>query len=119
MNVSRFCLSLSGAVLAVPPVVAQPLAIETVVVGDPGNAVDPGTGFGSVANQYHIGKHEVTNAQYASFLNAVAATDSFNLCNPSMTSDVRGGINRAGSSGSYTDSVKPGYANMPVVYVSF
>jgi formylglycine-generating enzyme required for sulfatase activity len=89
-----------------------------VLVGNAGNAADS-TGFGSVASAYHIGKFEVTNTQYAAFLNAVASTDTFNLYSTMMDLDARGGISRSGSSGSFTYSVKPGYETMPVVFVSF
>ncbi len=52
--------------------------IDWVTVGDPGNACDshPYGCPGAVAYEYRIGKYEVTNAQYAEFLNAVAATDT-------------------------------------------
>ena len=35
---------------------------------------------------YRIAKYEVTNAQYAEFLNAKAATDPLGLYNPNMAS---------------------------------
>jgi len=60
----------------------------------------------------------VTNAQYAEFLNAVAATDTNNLYNTSMAGNF-GGITRSGSSGSYTYAVNAGRANNPVTYVSW
>jgi len=47
-------------------------------VGSPGNAADD-TGYGAVAHSHQIGKYPVTNAQYAEFLNAVAATDTYAL----------------------------------------
>ena len=48
---------------------------------------------------YSIGKYEVTNAQYAQFLNAVAVTDPNALYHTSMGSNVRGGITRSGGVG--------------------
>lgn len=122
-RIHRIFLPAAAVVLA-SVAQAQPLFIDTVAVGNVGNAADPlnsGSvpGIGSVGYEYHIGKYEVTNTQYAAFLNAVAATDTFSLYNTSMGSDARGGITRSGSSGSYTYSVKSGYENMPVVYVSF
>jgi formylglycine-generating enzyme required for sulfatase activity len=73
-----------------------------------------------VAAPYKIGKYEVTNAQYAEFLNAVAATDTNGLYSTSMGSDATfGGITRSGVSGSYSYSVKSGFASKPVNYVSF
>jgi formylglycine-generating enzyme required for sulfatase activity len=95
---------------------------------------DGTTGYGSVPYSFQISKFEVTNAQYVEFLNAVAATDTFGLYNPSMESNTRGGIVRAGSPGSFTYAVKtdaigqgPGgadgddytYANKPLGHVSF
>jgi formylglycine-generating enzyme required for sulfatase activity len=95
-------------------------------MGDPGNAADTEvmndetTGYGSVGYVYKISKYEVTNAQYAEFLNAVAATDTNALYNASMGSDATfGGITRSVVSGSYTYTVKSGFAAKPVVYVSF
>lgn len=103
---------------------AQPVVtIETVTVGDPGNAADT-TGYGSVAYEFNIGKYEVTIGQYTSFLNAVAATDTYSLYNPSMGSNLNvAGISRVGSDGSYTYSVISnsfGYSgNRPISYVSW
>jgi len=88
-------------------------------VGNAGNAADPTTGFGAVGYDYRIGTHEVTNAQYASFLNAVAASDPNGLYNTSMGSDARGGITRSGSDGSYTYSVKANMGDKPVNFVSW
>jgi hypothetical protein len=54
---------------------ATAVTISTVPVGDVGNAADPATGYGAVNYAYSIGTYDVTVSQYASFLNAVAATD--------------------------------------------
>jgi formylglycine-generating enzyme required for sulfatase activity len=76
--------------------------------------------LGIAAYPYQIGKYEVTNAQYAEFLNAVAVTDTNALYNTNMGSNnTFGGITRSGSSGSYSYAVKSGFANKPVNYVSF
>jgi len=93
------------------------ISINLVNVGNAGNAADTTT-YGAVAYGYNVGAYEVMNSQYAAFLNAVAASDTYHLYNASMGSDARGGITQGGSAGSYTYSVKSGYANMPVVYVS-
>lgn len=96
---------------------AQPITIETVPVGNVGNAPDT-TGFGAVGYSYNIGKYEVTNSQYASFLNAVAATDTFELYSHYMAQPT-GGIIRSGASGNYSYAVKSGFENKPVNNVSF
>jgi len=93
------------------------ITIPTVAIGNPGNAADS-TGYGSVAYTYNIGQTEVTNAQYAAFLNAKAASDPFNLYNENMAGSF-GGITRSGSAGSYTYATVSGRANNPVNYVSF
>lgn len=108
------------------------LNMETVSVGNPGNAGElsgagAGTGgagpdriCGAVAYIYKIGKYEVTAGQYTEFLNAVAATDTYGLYNTSMWSSSYGcKIERSGTSGNYTYSVASDWANRPVNYVSY
>jgi formylglycine-generating enzyme required for sulfatase activity len=100
---------------------ARAVTIPTVPVGNPGNAGDvqsQGT-FGAVGYEYRIGTYEVTNSQYAEFLNAKAASDPLGLYNSSMDSDPRAGITRSGSSGNYTYAVKTNMGNKPVNYVSW
>jgi len=110
-----------AALLLVLPAHAE-VTIDWVTVDDPGNAADD-TGHGAVADVYRISKYEVTNAQYAEFLNAVAATDTYELYLTMMGSvgspDYGSGITRSGSSGSYTYSVITGREDIPVNYVSF
>ena len=78
------------------------------------------SGYGSVDYTYWISKYEVTNAQYAEFLDAVAAADANGLYNPAMGSNATfGGITRSGVSGSYRYDAKVGFENKPVVFVSF
>tara|TARA_B110000003_G_scaffold180836_1_gene179987 strand:- start:33 stop:944 length:912 start_codon:yes stop_codon:yes gene_type:complete len=102
---------LAAGLLAVFSATAA-IEIDTVQVGNKGNANDS-TSYGGVVYDYHIGTYEVTNSQYTAFLNATAATDTHSLYNSSM------GINRAGSSGSYTYSEKSGFGDKPVFYVGF
>ena len=102
---------------------AQPLlTIDTVTVGDAGNAADTTT-YGAVAYDFNIGKYEVTIGQYTSFLNAVAATDTYSLYNASMATDLNvAGISRSGASGSYTYAVVNNggdSSNRPITYVSW
>jgi formylglycine-generating enzyme required for sulfatase activity len=99
----------------------QAIVINTVPVGNPGNAADTRYGsYGSVAYSYNIDKYEVTAGQYTAFLSAVAATDSYGLYNTGMWSGPYGcQIQQTGTSGSYSYSVASAYANRPVNYVSF
>lgn len=96
--------------------------VEMVKVGNVGNAADQDFGdgtFGAVPYEYSIGKTEVTLAQYAAFLNAVAATDAFGLYHPSMATDLNiAGITQSGTSGSFTYTVI-GDGTRPVTYVSW
>jgi len=103
--------------------------VEFKQVGDPGNTPDT-TGYGTVAEEFRIGKYEITIGQYTEFLNAVAATDTYSLWNASMESDLNiAGISRSGTSGGYSYSVigpsgttpagasSPG--NRPITYISW
>ena len=73
------------------------ITINTVLVGNPGNANDPGDGdagnsgiqnYGAVSYAYRIGTTEVTVGQYTAFFNAVADTDTYALYNTSMGTDL-------------------------------
>lgn len=95
------------------------VTIDSVGVGNAGNAADPTTGYGAVGYDYWIGKYEVTLNQYRDFLNAVAKTDTYSLWNTLMGSDAKiAGITRSGSAGSYTYAVS-GNGSRPVTYVSW
>jgi len=99
---------------------ASAVQMDWVSVGAPGNACDPwySSCFGAVAYTYQISRYEVTNAQYAEFLNAVAAADPNALYHTGMSA-AYGGITRAGSSGSYSYGVIAGRGATPVNFVSF
>ena len=110
----------TALILAVPAY-AWAITIDTVPVGNTGNANDPATGnlYGGVTHAYRIDKHEVTVGQYAAFLNAVAKTDTHALYNTLMATRVNiAGIARSGASGSFSYS-PIGSANRPVTYVSW
>jgi len=106
---------------------AANIAIDTVSVGNAGNAPDQlytfnnpdNLLFGSVGYEYRIGKHEVTNAQYAAFLNEKAKSDPLILYDANMASSPRGGVVRSGVSGSYTYSTKLDMDNKPVNFVDW
>jgi formylglycine-generating enzyme required for sulfatase activity len=65
---------------------AQAVTIDWVSVGNPNNAADTASNClnapadcGSVDHAYFISKYETTNAHYAEFLNAKAASDALGL----------------------------------------
>ena len=104
--------------------------IETVTIGDPGNANDtqPENGFpdhhyGAVSYTYAIGKYEVTNDEYTAFLNAVDRTgiNPNGIYNGLMGSNsVNGGIafgSERIDGAKY--ATRAGFGRKPVVYVSF
>ena len=96
------------------------VTLEWVTVGNAGNANDY-TGYGGVGYEYQIMKYEVTNAQYAEFLNSVdaAGANPNGIYNDAMGSDVRGGINfTAGNAAGSKYAVKTDMGDKPVVYVS-
>jgi formylglycine-generating enzyme len=97
---------------------AGAVTIDMVTVGDPGNTADTTT-YGAVADAFQIMKFEFQNSQFADFLNAVAATDTYSLYNSNMGSNARGGITRSGTPGSYTYAIRTNMGNKPVNYVSW
>lgn len=104
--------------------------IQTVAVGNAGNApIEIGltevddrwfkTGsFGAVDYDFRIATTEVTNDQYALFLNSVNATNTHRLYDHRMQTSVYGGINISGRSGDLTYTVKPNMGDKPVVFVT-
>ncbi|MGA0438743.1 MAG: hypothetical protein ACO3PO_14325 [Limisphaerales bacterium] len=92
-----------------PPLAqAAIITLDTVTVGDAGNA-DDSNSLGGVDYSFNMGCFEVSNGQYTEFLNAVAATDTHGLYQSGMHYNYRSrasntGIVRSGSSGSYSYS---------------
>lgn len=112
-------LGLVLGMMAMGTTAVQGIVIDTVVIGDIGNANDPTTGFGGVNYAYAIGKYEVTLTQYTAFLNAVAVTDTYSLYSVDLGIDQNiAGIYRTGSNGSYSYSLI-GSGNRPVTNVTW
>jgi len=125
MKRSTMLVVLTSAVLAACSTAQAVVTISWANVGDQNNTAND-IGFGSVAYRYAIAKFEVTNAQYVEFLGAVAASDPKGLYNTNMAGVVNssnpfglGGILRSGSSGSYSYSLRSGWADKPVNFVSY
>jgi formylglycine-generating enzyme required for sulfatase activity len=122
-----------AAMLLMAAGVVQAALIDTVPVGNPGNAGElsgagaggygPSVTSGAVAYAYNIGKYEVTASQYTAFLNAVGGVDTYALYNTGMADTSNGsGITRSGGgtvSNPYTYSVAPAFTNRPVNFVSW
>jgi formylglycine-generating enzyme len=100
--------------------------LETVPVGNVGNAKDPNTGnaYGQVNYAYNIGKYEVTAGQYTEFLSAVAGVDTYSLYTMNMA-NINGsgcGITRSGGGtvgNPYIYVVDTNFINRPVNCVNF
>ena len=108
----------AGIILCLPSAASAAVTIDWVTVGDPGNP-DDSTNRGGVAYTYQIAKYEVTVGQYTEFLNTKAKTDTYDLYNANMGSDLNiAGISRSGAPGSYVYAVI-GSSNRPVTYVSW
>ncbi|GEM_PF-6067418 len=122
---SRACVVWAAVVLFCLGGTVWAVTIDTVIVGDPGNAPDTRyytPGYGSVGYSYRIGKYEITAGQYCAFLNAKASvSDVHGLYNPWMADPIGAlgcNIRRDGSPGSYTYSVPSDWTDRPVNYVS-
>jgi len=98
--------------------------IRTVRVPDAGNAADPATGFGAVAEEFSIGKFEISLTEYTVFLNTVATNPAAPahiqaLYHPQMEGDTSvKGIQRQLSNGAYGYQVISD-GGRPVTYVSW
>lgn len=104
-----------------PMVFAANITIDTVPVGNAGNAADD-TGFGAVAYNYRIGTTEVTNAQYAHFLNSVdpMGENSLETYHGFMTFSDRGGIDfDLGAVPGSKYQTKAGFEDRPVNFVDW
>lgn len=139
-HVSTQCLFVSAGILVWGLGARAEVVIETVTVGNAGNAGEnsgesdpdgwgPDRICGPVDYVYNIGTFEVTAGQYTEFLNAVAAADPYGLWNPSMDSNSAPQgcqITQHGSSGSYTydfsgrpSGTEADWLDRPVNYVSW
>ena len=130
MSMRAVATGLAAMLLLAGGMAQADITIDTVAVGNAGNAADTrynGVSVGAVSYEYNIGKYEVTAGQYCEFLNAVAATDTYGLYNPNMDSSLFGcQITQNGDSGNYTydfsgapSGTEADWANRPVNYVSF
>lgn len=108
--------------LFAPSVTFGQVEFDWAKIGNPHNAgdVQPQGTFGSVGYTYRISKHEVTNAQYTEFLNAVDPSGLNSLClfDGEMSTDT-GGIEKTGTTDGARYAVKTGRGQNPVTYVDW
>lgn len=132
-----------GMLLAAQAATAA-VSFDWATVGDPGNAADTAvmnkpagasyadytTGYGTVDYTYRISKDNVTNSQYAAFLNAVdpLGTNAYKLWDANMSDHVIGGVGPQPASTGGIDrdlaaaegarySVKAGQDQFPAIWV--
>jgi formylglycine-generating enzyme len=130
-NIRAFASCVAVA-LALAATDAMAVTYNVLPVGNPGNSAVAGNGFGSVNYVYSMGTSEVTNAQYAAFLNSVdvssgtSTINSLGLYSSSMSTDTtNGGIlfNGGSAAGSrYTvrnAATVNSFGDRPVNYVSW
>lgn len=127
------CL-LAVGLLGLPGLPARAVDVDWVTVDGPGNDPDDEvmaccresiglTGFGQVDYVYRIGRTEITNAQYAEFLNAVAGSeladdDPKQLYNARMRFYLNTILQNC-VGGECTYEVTPGVEDRPVAYIDF
>jgi sulfatase modifying factor 1 len=120
MNVIRSLFG-SVAILVCLASTSQAVTIQYVPVGNPGNPGDT-TGFGAVPYSFSIDKYDVTNSQYAEFLNTKDPTgaNTLGLWNNQMADATYGGINfDAGNADGSKYAVITGTENDPVIAVNW
>ena len=111
-------LTLAASVASAEPVVNLDLGY----VGNAGNTVKAGNGFGTVGYDFQMAKTETTNAQYVSFLNNSIAgrNGDFGVFSTANAGNSAYMIQRSGSAGNFVYSLKsPDAANKPVNFVSW
>jgi formylglycine-generating enzyme required for sulfatase activity len=124
MNAMRSALILAAMLLSgLVPAHADPITIDWVTVGDPGNTADTApAGYGAVADSFQIMKFEWTNSQYVDFLNAVDlnGTNPNAVYNTNMGNVPQGGISfTSGNAAGSKYAAKANMGDKPVNYVSW
>ena len=121
---AKVMLAVAACIVAEIPTGRAAISIDMVYVGNAGNPADQAYGanpaFGSVAYDYMIGTYEVTNTQYAAFLNAVAvADDTYSLYPSTNKFPFSRGIIQTGSPGAYSYSIEANMEDKPANFVTW
>ncbi len=115
-NSISICFFFLGAVCAP----SSAASFSWAAIGNTNNAADPATNLGSVTEVFQISKTEVTNAQYAEFLNGVDPTggNALQLYANDMAGTFGGILNNGAIDGARY-LVKTGQGQEPVSNVSW
>ena len=101
------------------PTPGQLVLVEPVLLPVASKPPDPDTGIGYAEGSFIAGRYEVTNAAYATFLNAIAAeSDPAGVYDALMSAGQSAGIERFGSPGHFVYFPVAGRADWPVIHVS-
>lgn len=128
MKSTALLILLTFPLLSISP--AGAVTFDWATIGDHFNDYDTHlAGYGGVDYTYRIGKHEVTNAQYTEFLNAVDPTgaNALRLYNNRMSDNISvnsrtgrlGGIENTGTVDGARYIAQVGLEQNPVNFVSF
>jgi sulfatase modifying factor 1 len=115
LNLRAFatCLALAVASMATSAMGQVRMNRSINDAGNPAQTSGPNAGLGSVNYEYVMSSSEVTVAEYAAFLNAVAgATDPFSLYNNNMSTL---GLTKSGS----VYNVASGFDLRPITFVNW
>lgn len=125
-NIKAFATAMLAAVAGLcfgASAFSAPISMQYSYVWPPNFTNSGTTPYGAVATPYKIGTYEVTNSQYAAFLNTVdvSGTNPFGIYNSSMGSDdLSAGISFVGGNADGSKYVvKSGFDNKPVTYVNW
>jgi formylglycine-generating enzyme required for sulfatase activity len=122
------CLALAVTALA-NAAFGAPISINYATIGNPGNAAQNVTNWGSVPSVYKIATTETTNKDYVAFLNSVdpAGTNPRGIYNSTNAASPLYGIAFSGTAASGSKyTVKTGtapsgfaYSDMPVLFTNW
>ena len=126
-SVSRLAIALIGWTFCIQPSPAGVVSFDWATISNAANPPDPLNamaipGIGSVDYSFRMATTEVTNNNYAEFLNAIdaAGTNPHGVYNTNMGSFVSGGISFLSGAASGTKyRVKTNMGDKPVNFVSY
>ncbi len=121
MDRIKHLLAAAVVMCSAGPAAQAHVGFDWALIGNAGNAADPATGVGAVDYEYRIARHEVTNGQYAEFLNAVDPTgaNSLQLYDNAMSGNFGGIVREPGNAPGSRYVAQAARRDNPVTQVSF